>query len=88
MGDKHDSVDHTHDYTKMGSIKDIALFSKLALFNDMTDQKVKETYRHLHPKVIDLGIRIKNDDLISSNARCVAMIMCIREMIVVRSFLM
>lgn len=71
---KQNLGENTQDLTNIGSIKEIALFSRLANFKEFSVHSLRQEYGDLHPKVLEIGLRVMNESYTSSNTRCVAMI--------------
>jgi translation initiation factor 2B subunit (eIF-2B alpha/beta/delta family) len=55
------------------------LFSRLANFKELSG--LGDKYHFLHPKILDLGLRIINEQYSSSNTRCIAMIQALKHFI-------
>jgi len=53
------------ELTNIGSLKEIALFSRLANFKDQSG--IREKFSYLHPKILELGLRVINEQYNSSN---------------------
>lgn len=47
------------ELNQAGSIKDIALFSRLASFKEQRDYM--DQHKHLHPKIRNIGMRVINE---------------------------
>jgi translation initiation factor 2B subunit (eIF-2B alpha/beta/delta family) len=46
---------------------------------------MKEDYGELHPKILDLGMRLINESYQSSNQRCIAMLLALKSFVNVRN---
>ena len=42
---------------------------------------MKEDYGELHPKILDLGMRLINESYQSSNQRCIAMLLALKHFV-------
>lgn len=63
----------------VGSIKEMALFSKIVNYVDQpTTSKLREKYGNLHPKILEHGLRLSNESYSSSNQRCIAMLLALK----------
>ncbi len=65
-------IDFKQELTNIGRFKEIALFSRLVNFKDQSG--IREKYAHFHPKILELGLQVINEQYNSSNQRCIAMI--------------
>ena len=70
-----------HDLSNTGSIKEMALFSRIVNYQEVSTQKMKEDYGELHPKILDLGMRLINESYQSSNQRCIAMLLALKHFV-------
>ena len=70
-----------HEQSNIGSIKDIALFSRISKFEPYTAQKLKDEHPGLHPKIRDLGLNLINEAYQSSNQRCIAMLLALKHFV-------
>ena len=59
----------------------MALFSRIVNYQELSTQKMKEEYGDLHPKILDLGMRLINESYQSSNQRCIAMLLALKHFI-------
>ena len=57
----------------------MALFSRIVNYQEVSTQKMKEEYGDLHPKILDLGMRLINESYQSSNQRCIAMLLALKQ---------
>lgn len=56
-----------HDLSNVGSIKDMAYFSRIITYQEQSTQKLREEFGDLHPKILELGLRLINESYGSSN---------------------
>lgn len=67
-----------------GSIREIALFSHLVNYKDLSSQKLKQDYgEDMHPKILEVALSILNERYVSSNTRCIATLLAIKHFIYV-----
>jgi hypothetical protein len=59
----------------------MALFSRIVNYQEVSTQKMKEDYGELHPKILDLGMRLINESYQSSNQRCIAMLLALKSFV-------
>lgn len=59
----------------------MALFSRIVNYQEVSTQKMKEDYGELHPKILDLGMRLINESYQSSNQRCIAMLLVMKHFV-------
>ena len=76
---KQNQAENTQELSNMGSIKEIALFSRLANFKESSMQALKQEYTQMHPKILEIGLRVMNESYSSSNTRCAAMLQAIKH---------
>jgi hypothetical protein len=55
------------DLSNVGSIKEMALFSRIVNYQEQSTQKLRLDYGDLHPKILELGLRLINESYGSSN---------------------
>jgi len=60
-------IDGAQDLSNVGSLKEMALFSKIVNYQEKGMLKLREDYGELHPKILELGLRMINESYNSSN---------------------
>ena len=59
----------------------MALFSRIVNYHEQSTAKLKQEYGDLHPKILELGLRLINESYKSSNQRCIAMLLALKHFI-------